>query len=381
MKNLDSVCYVDRISSVAPINGADKIEQVKVKGWNCVVPKGKYKGGELVVCITQDAVVPKIFAEENGFISYLRHRKKTDQYCVRTVKLRGVYSECVILDIDSVGSIGGYEVGDDLERELGITKYEEPEEVRSVGGKIAKYHNNPHFHIYYKFPNAKNAGDVFTENDIVYITRKIHGSNWRAGIVKKDQITFWDKVKKFFGNKWAEYTFVYGSRTVEKGSDSQGYYSSDVWKTTCDRYSVKERLWKYFKTHPDPDSIKEGIILYGEVYGPGIQGEKYTYGEKEIKLKLFDIKLNAEYLGEKEWRTLALSMGFGTKDMVDILYNGKWSKEEEDKWTFNHFINDTKIPHEGIVVKREDGNRQHIYKRINPEYLIFSEKNNVPEHH
>lgn len=383
MKNLNSVCYVDRISSVSPIEGADKIEQVKVKGWNCVVPKGKYKGGELVICITQDAVVPAAFAEQNGFISYLRHRKKTNEYCVRTVKLRGVYSECVILDINtnSINNVGKYSVGDDLEKELGITKYEEPEEIRSVGGKSVKYHNNPNFHIYYKFPNAKNVEDIFTEEDVIYMTRKIHGSNWRAGIVKKDRLSFWDKVKKLFGNKWAEYTFVYGSRTVEKGSDSQGYYSTDVWKTICDRYNVKNRILNWLKGDFNPNIIGKGVVLYGEAYGPGIQGEKYTYGEKEVKLKLFDIKFDTEYLGEREWRNVALKMGFGTTDMVDILYNGKWSKEEEDKWTFNHFINGTNVPHEGVVVKRWDGSRQHIYKRINPDYLIFSEKNNVPEHH
>jgi RNA ligase (TIGR02306 family) len=380
MKNINSVCYVDRIDSVSPIDGADKIELVKVKGWTCVVPKGKYKGGELVICITQDAVVPAEFAEQNGFISYLRHRKKTNQYCVRTVKLRGVYSECVILDINtnSINNVGKYNVGDDLESVLGITKYEEPEEIRSVGGKSIKYHTNPNFHIYYKFPNAKNAGDIFTEKDVVYITRKIHGSNWRAGIVKKDKITFWDKVRKLFGNKWVEYTFVYGSRTVEKGSDSQGYYSTDVWKTICERYNVKERLWKLVKAN---NVINEGIVLYGEIYGPGIQGEKYAYGESEVKLKLFDIKHDGVYLGEENWRSIALQIGFGTQDLVDVLYHGKWSKEEEDKWVFNHFINNTKVPHEGIVVKRNDGSRQHMYKRINPEYLIFSEKNNVPEHH
>jgi RNA ligase (TIGR02306 family) len=381
MKNINSVCYVDKIDSVSPIEGADKIELVKVKGWTCVVPKGKYKGGELVICITQDAVVPAEFAEQNGFISYLRHRKKTNQYCVRTVKLRGIYSECVILDINVIGSIGQYEIGDDMERELGITKYEEPEEIRMVGGKSVKYHNNPNFHIYYKFPNAKNAEDIFTEEDEIYITRKIHGSNWRAGIVRKNKLSYWDKMRKLFGNKSVEYTFVYGSRTVEKGSDSQGYYSSDVWKIICDRYRIKERLQKWLFTYTNSNDIGEGIVLYGELYGPGIQGDKYTYGELEVKLKLFDIKYKGEYLGEQHWRGIASQMGFETTDTVDILYRGKWSKEEEDKWVFNHYIGNTKVPHEGIVVKRTDGSRQHMYKRINPEYLIFSEKNNVPEYH
>ena len=41
----------------------------------------------------------------------------------------------------------------------------------------------------------------------------------------------WDKVKKFFrlADKWIDYEFVVGSHNVEKGSDSQGFYHTNVW--------------------------------------------------------------------------------------------------------------------------------------------------------
>ena len=67
--------------------------------------------------------------------------------------------------------------------------------------------------------------------DLVEITRKIHGTNARYGIVKKCKLSIWDKVKRFFGDEWVEYEYVYGSHNVEKGSDSQGFYSTDVWRT------------------------------------------------------------------------------------------------------------------------------------------------------
>ena len=40
----------------------------------------------------------------------------------------------------------------------------------------------------------------------------------------------------------------------------------------------------------------------------------------------------------------------------------------------NNFIEGTKTPHEGIVIKHVSGDRQKVAKCINPEYLIFEEK-------
>ena len=107
---------------------------------------------------------------------------------------------------------------------LGIHKYEPPVKMveMSVGGRKFKYHQNPNFHVYYKFPNMKNVPDMFNENDEVCITRKLHGTNARYGIVKKKKLSFLDKIRGWFGNQWVGYEYVYGSHNVEKGSDSQG---------------------------------------------------------------------------------------------------------------------------------------------------------------
>jgi hypothetical protein len=48
---------------------------------------------------------------------------------------------------------------------------------------------------------------------------------------------------------------------------------------------------------------------------------------------------------------------------------------------FNNNIHGTKVPHEGVVVKSLDGSRHKIAKIINPDYLIYGEKNNVGDSH
>jgi hypothetical protein len=42
----------------------------------------------------------------------------------------------------------------------------------------------------------------------------------------------------FFGDKWAGFEYVAGSHNVEKGSDSQGFYDTNVWFEIADKYRL-----------------------------------------------------------------------------------------------------------------------------------------------
>jgi hypothetical protein len=64
-----------------------------------------------------------------------------------------------------------------------------------------------------------------------------------------------------------------------------------------------------------------------------------------------------------------------------LLYQGSWNKEIQDSFVFDNFIEGTKVPHEGIVVKSVTGDRRKVSKCINPGYLIYGEKNNVGDSH
>jgi hypothetical protein len=260
-----------------------------------------------------------------------------------------------------------------------IYKYEPPAvQVQLASGRKIRYSQNPNFGIYYKFPNIKNVKGIFDENDFVEITRKIHGTNARYGIVKKSKLSIWDKIKRFFGNEWIEYEYVYGSHNVEKGSDSQGFYSTDVWKTIADKYNIREKLWEFFKMYKEYYNIKEGIVIYGEIYGAGIQ-KNYDYGLKDIEYAGFDVTINGEYYDTpKSFDIQAMRLGL---PYVPTLGFCRWSQEIQDKFVFNNFIEGTKVPHEGIVIKAVDGNRHKVAKVINPDYLIYGEKHNVGDSH
>ena len=373
MENQNSVCFVATINEVKAIEGADNIEQVIVGGWNAITKKGEFKEGDKVVVATTDAVIPEALSDLMGVTNYLRKGQR-----VRTVKLRGVYSECLIIPGTYYKEKFLVEGADCMEK-LGITKYEPPvKQIQLASGRKIKWRDNQNFHIYYKFPNLKNVAGMFTEEDLVEITRKIHGTNARYGIVRKSKLSFWDKVKKFFklADKWIDYEYIYGSHNCEKGSDSQGFYSTDVWRTIAEKYSIKEKLWNYIKNRNV--EIGEGIILYGEIYGAGIQ-KNYDYGLTDIEFAGFDVKLRGEYLSTYD--TWNLVKNHIELPYVEILHYGDWTQEIQDKFTFNNFIDGTKVPHEGIVIKYHTGERQKVAKVINPDYLIYGEKHDVGDSH
>ena len=379
MENNNSVCFAVRINEIKPIEGADNIELGIIGGWNCIIKKGEYKADDLVIVATTDAVIPQELSDAMNVTNYLRKGGR-----VRTVKLRGVYSECLIIPIKFAKEATGYantkwDEGDDLMDTLKIYKYEPPAvQVQLSSGRKIKYHQNPNFGIYYKFPNIKNVKGMFTEEDEVEISRKIHGTNARFGIVKKKKLSTWDKVKKFFrlADAYIDYEYVYGSHNVEKGSDSQGFYDTDVWRTIAEKYGIREQLWNLVKSASPTLNIGSGIVLYGEIYGPGIQ-KNYDYGLKEIDYAGFDVTINGEYM--------PLNRAFMYHDMlglkyVHILAVDTWTPELQNKFLFDK-IEGIKVPHEGVVIKALNGDRKKVAKVINPDYLIYGEKHNVGDSH
>ena len=128
MENLNSVCYVGRIGEIRPIEGADNIELAIVNGWHAITKKGEYQVDDKVVIATTDAVIPQDLSDSMGVTGYLRKGQR-----VRTVKLRGVYSECLIIPFKYVKDSSKFNntkwnEGVDLMEHMGVFKYEPPVE-------------------------------------------------------------------------------------------------------------------------------------------------------------------------------------------------------------------------------------------------------------
>ena len=348
------VCTVYKIEKHP---NADRLSIVTVdneSGWSCIVGLDQYKPGDKIVYIPPDAVIPPEMIEKYN-LEYLKHNGRTG-----TVKLRGYISQGLVLDVPE----GKYKVGDDVANVFGITKYEPPQSKYSVKGaeQISKKKINPNFDKYTDIENIKNFNGIFTSDDTVVITEKIHGANSRFGNLEihiDRKQPFFELLQNLFDKYILRKThqFVYGSHNVQitGHSNRNSYYGEDVWGKVAEKYNLAEVIL--------PDHI-----VYGEVYGERIQD--LTYGIKGIDLVVFDIKFKDKYL---PWDAVKYLCDLWLLKTVPELYEGKYSDDLLSMTVGNSILCSTQM-REGIVIKMlyEANNPRigrKILKSISTEYL------------
>ena len=97
------MCTVRRIDSVSPIEGADRIEVARVGGWNVVVGKGEYTPGAYALYFEIDTFMPSdderfAFLASRGTRKMVWNGKEREGHVLRTAKMRGVYSQGLMMD-------------------------------------------------------------------------------------------------------------------------------------------------------------------------------------------------------------------------------------------------------------------------------------------
>lgn len=89
---------IQRISSLSPIDGAEKILKATVLGWELVVAKAdNFKVGDLVVYCEVDSVLPP-----KPEFEFLRERK----FRIKTIKLKGQVSTGIIFPLTILENYG-----------------------------------------------------------------------------------------------------------------------------------------------------------------------------------------------------------------------------------------------------------------------------------
>lgn len=350
------IVNVCRVHKIEKHPNADRLSIVTINddaGWNCIVSLDQYKVGDLVVYVPPDCIIPPNLIEKYN-LEYLKHNGRTS-----SIKLRKYLSQGLILTIED----STWKFGDNVAEKLGITKYEQPEResVSMRGFQPKKRALNPFFDKYTDIENIKNFTDIFEDGDEVCVTEKIHGSNIRFGYLTlsyDSRLPFIDKIKYL----WLKYVkkethqFVYGSHNVQLVSGSKNYYGIDVYGRIAKKYDLANK-------------IPKDTIIYGEVYGKGIQD--LTYGLDDIDVVVFDVKQNGKYLNWFDAVAVAESLGL---KVVPVIHIGAFDKEKLLEWTTGKSLLCPTQIIEGCVVKplMESNNPRlgrKILKSISPEYL------------
>ena len=129
-----SLVTIQSVSEVKPIQGADFIELVVIKGWQCVAKKGEFKPGDLCVYFEVDSYLP--IDERFEFLrktSYRNNDYMGEGFRVKTAKFRGEISQGLALPVSACPEASGCADGADVTDILKVRKWEMPEQVGNAG--------------------------------------------------------------------------------------------------------------------------------------------------------------------------------------------------------------------------------------------------------
>lgn len=237
---------VVKIGKVGKHPNADTLSITQVNGnYPVIFKSGEFSMGDMAVHVPPDALVP---VDRKEF-SWLADKAHNGVHRVKYSKLRGIPSFGFLVPVAGISTPDEpLTEGQDVRHLLGVTKYdpgpcytmEGQGEMLScpVGDMV------PHYDI----EGLRKYERLFTEGEQVWITEKIHGSNGR---------------------------WIYVDGKLYSGSRTK-FRQASVWNRMAEKYNLDGVLSK----HP-------GMVLYGEVYGKGIQD--LTYGKQEPEVLFFDI--------------------------------------------------------------------------------------------
>ena len=124
-----ALCYIVRVKSISPIDGADKVVLAEVNGWQCVISKDdNVLEGELALYFTIDSI-PDL---EDPNCALVKKRGGR----IKTIKLRGIISQGLLAPLTWM-SDRGHDVthlseGDDVTAEMGVTKVNKTEPINFI---------------------------------------------------------------------------------------------------------------------------------------------------------------------------------------------------------------------------------------------------------
>jgi hypothetical protein len=382
-KLLVEVC---EITNVEPHPGADRLAIATVKGWKVVIKKNEnneaeFNIGDKCIYFPPNCVMPKELYDDRLKVGkYLKEvgknsSKNLDDKRIAATRLRGIPSFGLIVKIDpNFGDDINWEIGTNLNDYFKVYKYEPP--LEACDGDAERPNNI--FYQYTSIENFQNYQNAIEDGTEVVFTEKIHGKNFRVGlvidendsgemkwefmagshsvrrrelvsIIKRSKLNYFMKEKGLNdipkigdiilnaekNEFWKVNNFVKTDKDgVEEeqiifvkcsSSGDEIYGKSDYWEPLND--NMKNML-TYIRDNIDFKENKNSIIVYGEIFG-NVQDMKYgLYNTRTFRI--FDIAINNKYLDYDLFKELANKFDI---PIVPLLYRGPFSKLKLEEFT------------------------------------------------
>lgn len=250
---------VRKIDDIQPIPDADAIEVAVVGGWNVVVKKGEYSVGDFAVYCEIDSWIPHELAPflTKGQEPRVYNGVKGER--LRTIKLRGVLSQGLLLPLEPFTKqiiAEDEKAGIDVTELLGIQKWEAPIPAQLAG------------EVRGDFPSFIPKTDQERVQNLVDTL-----DNWNA-----EGLTF-EVTEKLDGSSMTVYVFNEDEGVCSRNWNLRETQSNSLWKV-CRQQQLIERLRQ----------SDRNLALQGELVGEGIQGNPYKLkGQQFFLYDIYDI--------------------------------------------------------------------------------------------
>lgn len=324
----EHICEVVRVTGIKPHPGADRLEIASFETTNgptayqVITGKGNLVPGDLALYVGVDSVVPKGHHAFDFLFERLDGKGK-DKFRVKAARIRGMYSEGLLLNMDEFRfEAGPWELGTEFDKVLGITYWVGPPTKgtafpASQGPGTPKDASFGGLFPVFTIDSLRKVPHLFDLDETVVITEKIHGTNFRAGYVKGKFLVGSHRTIKTDTRSWLRK--LWDRLRGDKPKETGGYYKEDLWLATVKQYNLEEKL-----RHFAP-----GIVVYGEIFGltpGGAKIQDMTYGGPTLGLRLFDAydSKAKEWLSFQQLQTLC---GVLSVPMVPVLLTGRYSLE------------------------------------------------------
>jgi len=332
---------VIRIEEILPHVNSDNLEITNVWGYQCVIRKGTHKVGDLMAYIEPDY---KVNITRNEF-RFLDDGKGKEWQRITMRRFRGEPSYGLLIPAPE-GSVEG----DNVMELLGVERYE-PQAPKGAGMHIGIQAKGPDILVpHYDLENFKKYHKLFNEGEHVILTEKVHGTNARFvfhdGEMYCGSRTTW-KMKPGTFIKDVKYVVTYvDENSVEITKPIKA--PECVWWT-----ALAQNPWieEWCRNHPD-------MAIYGEVYGPNVQGIDFHYGKTQGQygFAAFDILDHGKWVDNAELFDNPVYSD-GLLETVPVLYRGPLNRLLLETIAEDDSIYPGQKVREGVVVKLEHGER------------------------
>lgn len=259
---------IRQVAEIKPHTNADSLELAIVDGWQCIVRKGEFKVGDLVVYFEVDSVLP--VQDQFEFLRKGCYVKKDwlpegEGFRLKTIKLRGERSQGLVVPVESSGRGANWiknrkglfdsvRLGDDVTENLGVVKWDPPLAAQLQGQAKGNF---PSFIPKTDQERAQNLvttiADAFIAGDEFEVTVKLDGS----------------------------------SCTMYFNNGDTGVCSRNLELKVSDENKDNSFIRAFMEVKDQLIAYGRNIALQGELMGPGIQGNRE--GLTEHKFFLYDV--------------------------------------------------------------------------------------------